>query len=207
MTAEKERWEKVEENLGRMELINRSPFVPHNFNEWLEHRKGCAMDRKRREERKLEEKQAASRRDPRLPPPGPRVKIVPFAMGGKVFNDGRSMVLAMPTIWNHWYTPTEEHPQALWPCAEEMKWEGDERKTSKFRRFPALPRYPGNETVAFKHRYILPMLPFDEVWKLPTAESVAAATETTPAEEMQEMEELLGKGLLDAIDCITHDNY
>lgn len=193
----------MEANLKRMELIPRSPFVPHNFNEWIAHRRGRAEDATAEKAQKLADMEASS-----LPgrSHGCHIKIG-RAFGGKCWNDGRSAVLALPTIWNSWYQPSEQRPQALWPCTEEMREEGDERKTSGFRRFPGLPRVPGNETVAWKQKNALPFLPFDGVWPLPTAESVAAAAVKAAAIEIERMEELLGKDLLDAIDCKKNDAY
>ncbi|MCJ1453570.1 hypothetical protein MMC28_003917 [Mycoblastus sanguinarius] len=205
--AEGERWLQVEENLKKMELIPRSPFVPHTFDQWIAHRQGRLEDVGAEQAKKLARMQEHLKpRHPDLPPPGKKVHIGP-AFGGKRFNDGRSAVLAIPTVWCSWYKPTVERPQALWPCVEEMKEEGDERKTSGFRRFPGLPRVPGNETVVWKQKNVVQALLFDEVWRLPTAESVAAAKVKADAEETERMEELLGEGLLDAIDCKTGDSY
>lgn len=201
--AENEKWLQIHENLKRMELNQRSPCVPHTFNEWMAHRRGIVEDCKADQARKLADLRASSVNY--LRERGSRRIKIGHAFGGKRFNDGRSAVLAMPTIWCSWYQPMEERPQAPWPCPEEMKEEGDERKTSGFRRFPGLPRLPGNETVVWKQKALLHALPFDEMWKLPTAESVAAAAFRDPEENIERMEELIGRVLLDAIDCKLDD--
>lgn len=105
------------------------------------------------------------------------------------------------------YEPPAERLDPLWPCAEEMKEEGDERNTSGFRRFPALPRVPGNDTVQYKLKAIQPFLPFDAIWKLPTRKSVEDANKKYTSEETKKMEGYLGRFLLDALDCVAEDGF
>ena len=188
--AEQEKFAVVLENLTRMEFIPRSPFVPRTMNEWLAHRVALAEDTRKTEMRKLADKEAAYGSGPG----SGRVRIGP-AFGGKQFHDNRSPVLAMETIWSPWYQPTEEHPQAMWPSLEEMKEEGDERNTSGFGRFPALPRVPGNETVVWKQKNVITPYPFDRVWDLPKLE-----TEEKINDE-QAMEEMIGEDLLQSLDA------
>ncbi|MCJ1464145.1 hypothetical protein MMC07_002758 [Pseudocyphellaria aurata] len=183
--AEQEKFAIVMENLTRMEFIPRSPFVPTNLSEWLAHRVAFAEDTRRREMRKLANREAAHESGVVTG----RVRIGPV-FGGKQFRDNRSPVLAMESVWSPWYQPTDVYPQAPWPSPEEMKEEGDERNTSGFGRFPALPRVPGNETVAWKQKNIITPYPCDEVWALPKLEEKKAA------EDEQEMEELIGASLL-----------
>ena len=199
---EMDRWLQVEANLKAMEFIPRArDIVPHTFNEWVAHRRGRLQDAQVEESKRLADIQTSSRRrHSGLPPLGPRVRVGP-AFGGKRFNDGRSAVLALPTVFSPWNAPTPERPQALWPCKEEMQEEGDERHTSGFGRFLGLPRVPGNETVTWKQKQVLRASVFDEVWKLPTTASVAAAKVRAEAEETERMEELLGVSLIEAIDC------
>ena len=122
------------------------------------------------------------------------------AMEGKDYHDGRGTVLAHPSVWSPWYQPTEERPEALWPCLEEMKEEGDERHTSAFGRFPALPRVPGNPTVVWKVKPVIPALPFDEVWKVPSKDTWAELYAQEPHDpEEGYIKELIGQSLLDVI--------
>ncbi len=205
LVVEKERWQRVEDSLGRMNLL-RSSVVPKTLKEWLVHQRGRTDAKREREQRKLKD-MSPSLRDPRLPPPSRPVKIGP-AFRGKVFeHKNYSSVLVFPSVWARMYEAPAERPDALWPCAEEMKEEGDERNTSGFRRFPGLPRKPGNETVQYKLREHQRFLPFDTVWKLPTKESVEAANEKYSPEEIEKMEGYLGRSLADALDCITEDSY
>lgn len=184
--VEQERFEVVYHNLTRMEFIHRSPFVPKNMSEWLAHRVAFAEDARLEEMRKLSDKQAASESSSSKE----KVRILP-AFGGKQFRDNRSSALSMPTIWTPTYEPSEEFPQAPWPSAEEMKEEGDERNTSGFGRFPALPRVPGNETVVWKQKNVIEAFPFDKVWETPKQEPERPKDEDELTEE-----ELLGKDLV-----------
>lgn len=190
--AEQEKFAVVHENLTRMEFIPRSPFVPRTMNEWLAHRVAFGEDIRRAEVKKLADREAAYESGLG----SGRVRIGP-AFGGKQFHDNRSPVLSMETIWTPWYHPTEEHPQANWPSPEEMKEEGDERNTSGFGRFPALPRVPGNETVVWKQKNVITAYPFDKVWELPKLE-----TETEePMDDELAMEELIGEDLLEHLNA------
>lgn len=188
--AEQEKFATVMDNLTRMELIPRSPFVPRTMNEWLAHRVAFGEDMKEIEMRKLADREAAAEACQGTP----RVRIdPPFA--GKKFYDNRGPVCSEQTIWSPWYQPTEDHPQAMWPSHEEMKEEGDERNTSGFGRFPALPRVPGNETVVWKQKNVVMAYPFDKVWKLPTIE---------PEEQFDDehiMEQLIGSDLLNHLNA------
>lgn len=169
----------------------------------MNHRRDRAEGLANREARRL-----AQRNPPNVCPLSglAPVKIGP-AFGGKRFGDRRSAVLAQPTIWSRQYVPTEEKPQAPWPTIEEMREEGDERATSEFGRFPGVPRMPGNETVAWRARVQLPQYPMDEVWRSPCKETYEAARRESPPEEMEEMEALLGKELVDALDCKACDDF
>ena len=205
LIVEKERWKRVEESLGRMNLL-RSYFVPKTLKDWLAHQRGRADAKKTREQQKLKAL-VQSPRDPRLPPPSRLVKIGP-AFGGKSFEHKNfCAIFVFPSVWVRTYEPPAERPDPLWPCVEEMKEEGDERNTSGFRRFPGLPRVPGNDTVQYKLKAIQPFLPFDAIWDLPTKESIEAANEKYLREETEKMEGYLGRSLLDALDCITEDSF
>ena len=186
-----------------MRLIPRSPFVPKSFNQYVLFRRERVEAIARREMKKL-----AQRNHPTVYPLSQiaPVKVGP-AMGGQRFNDGLSAVLAQPTMWSHEYEPSAAKPQAPWPTLEEMKEEGDEMATSEYGRFLGLPRVPANETVVWKQRHFLPQYPFDEVWRQPDARTYEDARRRSSPEEMTEMEALLGKELVDALDCKVCDDY
>lgn len=202
--VQKKEWQRVEESLGRMNLL-RSSVVPKTMREWLAHQRDRTKLKMAWEQRKLEDMNR-SLRNPRLPPGDRPVKIRPAFRGRAFGHKNYSPVLSCESIWTHTYEPTAKRPDPLWPCAEEMKEEGDERNTSGFRRFPALPRVPGNPTVQYKHKAFQAFLPFDAIWKLPTKESAEAGNEQSSPEEIEQMEGYLGRSLLDALDCITEDN-
>lgn len=187
--AEKERYAIVKANLERMNLVPRSPFLPRTLAQWIEHRvewSAMVAAKERRKLRLMKENYEDENGKP-------RPKIFP-AFGGKRFNDNRSAVLALPTIWCPWAESTYEHPRAPWPSQEEMKEEGDERNSSIFRRFPALPRVPGNETVVYKQKNLIVSYPMDKVWELPTLEA------EIPPEDDERMEELLGIEMMKLLD-------
>lgn len=225
VTPEFTAWTKVEQDLLRMGLIKRIPgkaesgsfVVPRSFEQWLQFRADRAEEalaenaekvRRKSSEAKVAEQLWGSYSDDNIrhslgvdQGPKKRVKIE-SAMGGRKYRDGRSAVLSHPTMWSTWYQPTEIHPEAPWPCLEEMKEEGDERHTSSFGRFPALPRTPGNPTVVWKVKPVIPALPFDEVWKLPDRDTWAQLyyQKLGDADEKY-MECLIGQSLLDALNA------
>lgn len=196
--------------------------VPTTLNEWTDHQMELANDRAREGRRKLArmEHQFLIPRHKDLPPAGPTAPITTLPFLGKIFGDGYSAVLCMATIWTTWkpwkqreveaspmeerprqeHSEEEERPEAMWPSEEEMREEGNERMTSGFRRFPALPRAPGNPTVNWKQKKALPQLPFDEIWRLPSADTYNAQREKIPADELKVMEESIGENLSTALD-------
>ena len=156
--SERDNWARIEANLTKSDMI-KSPFVPSNYGEHIQHRAVTAEAAIQDETRKINIKKAEKERLP--------VPIKP-AMMGKVFNDNRGLVTSMETIWSPSWKPTTTHPQARWPTQAEMKEEGDERYTSGFDRFLPLPRVPGNETVGHKMRTLLVPYQMDVVRELPT---------------------------------------
>lgn len=188
LVVEEAEWEFTREGLTEMDFIRSSPFVPTTFNEWLQHRAGLLEDARKEGVRKLDAMKTAGPDNVRILPP----------FQGKQFWDNRGTVLSEQTIWTPNYMPTNDHPQAPWPSLEEMKEEGDERNTSGFGRFPALPRVPpGNETVGWKQRNVVNAYPFDNVWPLP----IPKEQEEEEEYDAEYMEKMLGKDLLAHIDA------
>ena len=185
----------------------RSSVVPKTLKDWLVHQRERMEVKIQREQRKLLKDMTFLLRDDRLTPPSCPVKVGPGFRGKTFEHKNYGSVLACPSVWARMYEPPAERPDPPWPCVEEMKEEGDERNTSGFRRFLALPRVPGNDTVQYKLKAIQNFLPFDTIWKLPTKESVEAANEKSSPEEFEKMEGYLGRSLLDALDCITEDGF
>ena len=79
-----------------------------------------------------------------------------------------------------------------------MKEEGDERNTSGFGRFPALPRVTENSTVNYKHQRVLIPTGLDEVWPPPIPSAYQVPTEELD-DDYARM--LLGKDLAGALDA------
>ena len=188
--------------------------VPRTFYDWLDLRSEFANDRAREARQALymlQEHQHV-RRHPDLPPAGETAPITILPYGGKLFGDTKAPTLAVPTVWHRWQpealrrtVPDDERPVPPWPCEEEMREEGNERMTSGFRRFPALPRVPGNNTVNWKQKKMLPMLPFDEIWHQPTKEThVYQKAILAPIDRIR-MERKIGGDLMAALDCSIDD--
>lgn len=151
------RWQAVKKNIDHMRF-DRSPFVPTNIIEWLEHREALIQDGKKEQEEIMVQMQAS-----RTKGYGSRsLHLVYPAFGGKRFSDGRSGVLAEPSVWVHLVGELKS-TRVPWPSREELKEEGDERHTSGFGRFLPIPRVPGNETVAYKQCHFLLYSPLDYV--------------------------------------------
>ncbi|KAL9020919.1 MAG: hypothetical protein Q9185_001882 [Variospora sp. 1 TL-2023] len=179
---EKDEWKRVNEGVHAMELnhFDHSPFIPKSFDEYLRHKAEYLNDQKKDMQAKYGGAAITHKRVGRV------MNGIQPGDGG----DGRGAVLAEKTIWCPWDASTEDHPQAPWPCAEEMREEGDERHTSQFGRFLALPRNPGNETVSYKHRSPIKQHHFDRVWEVPNPDDIM-----DPMLEENLMEGWVGKSL------------
>ncbi|KAL8736434.1 MAG: hypothetical protein Q9166_000226 [cf. Caloplaca sp. 2 TL-2023] len=180
---EKDEWKRINDGLRSLNLNHpdHSPYTPKSFEEYLQHKHDFLNDRKK----EIQEKCLAA---------AGYERCMEAAVGGKSYDDGRAAVLGMESIWCPWDEPNEIHPQAPWPAKEEMREEGDERHTSQFGRFLALPRNPGNVTVTYKQRSPVKQHFLDRVWEVPRPDDLGEWFE----EEV--MEELLGESLLRELD-------
>ncbi|KAI4241798.1 MAG: hypothetical protein L6R40_004344 [Gallowayella cf. fulva] len=180
---EKDEWKRIHEGLHALNLNqpDHSPYTPKSFDDYLQHKHDHLNDRKR----DIEDKCLAS-----ASTPASTHHPLDPAIAGKSYNDARATVLALETIWCPWDAPTSSHPQPPWPAKEEMREEGDERHTSQFGRFLALPRNPGNETVTYKQRSVVRQHHFDRVWEVPRLDDEGEWFEEGV------MGELVGGGLL-----------
>ncbi|KAL8707040.1 MAG: hypothetical protein Q9225_007861 [Loekoesia sp. 1 TL-2023] len=183
---EREEWKRVNEGLHAMNLNHpdHSPFVPKSFDEYLQHKADFLNDRKKEMQAKYGAVAVGTKRV------GPALGGIYPGDGG----DGRGAALAEETMWCPWDVSTEEHPQAPWPCEEEMREEGDERHTSQFGRFLALPRNPGNETVSYKHRSPIKQRHMDRVWEVQYPDDIPEDF------EQEEMEFRVGESLMRELD-------
>lgn len=132
-----------------------SPFVPATWSEWVEHRIWAKEDAQKKAARRLAAKRAHISAGAEL--------MQPF--GGRTFDDFRSPVLGLESIWlpanSRVSPPGRAH--APWPTIDELKYEGAYRSISGYCRFLPLPRVPGNETAHWKRRSPLTPFPFDRV--------------------------------------------
>ncbi|KAI9795858.1 MAG: hypothetical protein M1825_001072 [Sarcosagium campestre] len=141
-----------------------SEFVPQTFQDWLDHRIRSANDESNAGARRLANLRAQQGRP-----------VVMGAFGNKTFTGNRGWTLSEETIW----CPGQSTGRkvANWPSLQEMKWEGDDRARTNVRRFPPIPREPGNETVAWHQLQALRPYSFDEVRKVPTREDTMSNAE------------------------------
>ncbi|KAL8687682.1 MAG: hypothetical protein Q9218_006215 [Villophora microphyllina] len=186
---EKDEWKRLNDGIHSMNLNHpdHSPFVPKSFDSFLQHKADFLSDQKK-------EVQARYLNTPVSSPNRPTPALQGTAFLDRSFMDGRGAVLSAETIWCPWDEPTVKHPRAPWPNREEMREEGDERHTSQFGRFLALPRNPGNETVTYKQKSPVKQHFLDRVWDVPDPEDVGELIEEG------ELEELLGDDLLRELD-------
>jgi len=138
------------------------------------------------------------------PPPPP---LRP-AFNGILYPNCLGYVLCKPTIFcPTWFMPdptepdpAKQKPQADWPCAAEMKWEGEDRARTNFGRQLPLPRMPAsanNGTVAWHMKNAIKSHKFDYFPRVPTGEDIYC-----PVDEIEEEDvgRFINKGLLEAID-------
>jgi hypothetical protein len=81
---------------------------------------------------------------------------------GRIFADGLSPVLALPTIWSAEYP----EPPAHWPTAAELQWNGDSRQCAlaktKCGRYLPPPRAQAEGSTPFQQQPFMRPLPLDQ---------------------------------------------
>jgi hypothetical protein len=133
-----------------------SPFIPRTYGVWVQHRASMNTMEMENMKKNIAIKQSRNTVAAKVP--------IRSLLDGKTYTDNRSSVLSLETIWASWSSPTDKHPEALWPDRTEFQYEGDDRAKSDVGRFLPLPRKPGNETVNWKAREQLqPYRPLDHV--------------------------------------------
>ncbi|KAI9804683.1 MAG: hypothetical protein M1833_006758 [Piccolia ochrophora] len=174
-------------------LIRMAPdsfVIPRTFSEWLAHRVAVLEANKRALLRKISNRQAMIG----IP------KVMPI-FGGKIFSGDRGTVLSQQTIWTPCATASQSKG-AAWPSMQEMKWEGDDRAKTGVRRFPPIPREPGNETVAWHQLRAQKANDLDQVRKVPTREDIEDATSVDESLPFH----LVGSDIWDAIEESVEDD-
>ncbi|KAI9888454.1 MAG: hypothetical protein M1814_006933 [Vezdaea aestivalis] len=140
-------WLKARGALTR--FARHSPFVPVNYQEWLQQRLDYKLIQGHRLMQKVDARLTAR-------------------YAGEVINAlvpknyGVSAALHQETIWrvDYEFVPGMS---ANWPSLKEFAWEGDERQASDYRRFLPLPRVPSNSTVAWHHANVVKIFELDQM--------------------------------------------
>jgi len=147
--------------------LDPSVVFPQNTTEWIEHKKGMLGLMEADKRKDIENMKAQITTMEKIP--AAERKTVP-AFGGKVFKDGLSPVLALPTIWSDNYDG-RGHGIAPWPSRGELQWNGDSRQNgyakTKCGRFLPPPRHP-TAGVPQEQSFIRPW-PLDETGPIHTA--------------------------------------
>lgn len=138
-----------------------SEIFPQNSAEWVKHRRdilGMAEAQKQKNCELLKAQIAAQEKLPK----NKRKIVSVFGKDAKVFKDGLSPVLGLPTIWSAEYAATI----ANWPTAAELQWNGDSRECrlakTKCGRYLPPPRASSDSSAPFEERPFLRQLPLDQ---------------------------------------------
>ncbi|KAK5131147.1 hypothetical protein LTR08_001295 [Meristemomyces frigidus] len=165
-------------NAARRKVCPNSPFFPENF-DVAQHKADWREGEQRRAQLPVKERIELAATDKHRWDVGlPAVTIprLPKAFNGweferrhgdkiKIFDAPRGMVLSYETIFCPHFEDADKEV-APWPSKHEMDYEGDGRmKTDKLhRRFPALPRVGGDQSINWQHRVPIPASPFEEYY-------------------------------------------
>lgn len=153
---------------------SKSDMVPSTLDEWLAHRTAVLEAKAAVLRRRMKQMEAARISQ------APRGEMQKALLA--ILSDGRGAVLAQQTIWcqepeqglgGRPSSNRREKSIAAWPCREERTWEGDLRAKTRCRRFPPLPREPGNGTVVWHKRKAIVPYDFDRVRRVPSREEVS----------------------------------
>src|SRR6202000_1994038 len=101
----------------------RSEIFPLNVTEWTLHKREMLAMAAAENKKNCESLKAQIEAQQKIPKHERKIKSVFGEGGGKVFNDGFSPVLCLPTIWSAEYLPQP----AEWPGKVELQWNGDSR--------------------------------------------------------------------------------
>ncbi|EXJ81751.1 hypothetical protein A1O1_07816 [Capronia coronata CBS 617.96] len=168
---EKEEFERVKQRVRHLApeqfRANAKPgrgpsgIFPRNVTEWVTHKKDVLAIAQAQKEKSCDLLKAQILAQEKIPKKQRKVKSA-FGKDGKVFKDGLSPVLGLPTIWSaeHLDVP------ANWPSSGELQWNGDSRECmlakTKCGRFLPPPRAPAEPSKSFQDQPFLKQLPFDQ---------------------------------------------
>lgn len=138
-----------------------SEISPQNVCEWIAHKKEMLAMAEAERQKDCKLLKALIEAQTKIPKHQRKLKSA-FGKGGKIFKDGVSPVLALPTIWS------AEYPEKIanWPGSGELQWNGDSRQNvlakTKCGRFLPPPRAPASPSQPFQEQPFLRQLPFDQ---------------------------------------------
>ena len=141
-----------------------SEIFPQNAAEWVNHKMEILAMAEVQKEKNCELLKAEIAARQKISKDQRKIKSV-LGPDGKIFKDGLSPVLCLPTIWSLEYT---EHGNqvAKWPSAGELQWNGDDRQNvfakTKCGRFLPPPRAPAKPPLTFQDQPFLKALPLDQ---------------------------------------------
>ncbi|EXJ76998.1 hypothetical protein A1O3_10155 [Capronia epimyces CBS 606.96] len=169
---EKEEYERVKQRVRHLApeqfRVNAKPgrgpsqIFPRNAGEWVAHKKEILTMAEAEKQKNCDLLKAQILAQEKMPKHQRKLKSV-FGKDGKVFEDGLSPVLGLPTVWSAEYLDEPAH----WPSAGELQWNGDSRECvlakTKCGRFLPPPRVSAAEPSApFQEQPFLRQLPFDQ---------------------------------------------
>ncbi|KAI1613323.1 hypothetical protein EDD37DRAFT_693317 [Exophiala viscosa] len=138
-----------------------SEIFPQDVTEWTQHKKEILAIAQAEQQKNCELLKAQITARTKIPKQQRKIKSV-FGVDGKVFNDSRGPVLAVPTIWS------DEHSQvqATWPTLAELRWNGDSRECklarTKCGRYLPPPRDPSEPSLTWHDQPFLRASPLDQ---------------------------------------------
>ena len=161
------------------------PQTPHEF---AQHKFGMASDALEAKEQDIQTMKDRIAVHHKLPQENAR-QIMP-AFGGKVFADGLSPVLALPSVWSHGYEKMHAKA-AAWPTQAELLWNGDNRENNiiatRCGRYLPYPRDTMGESKQFAHQNILKPFSLDQTGPIfdngPSPEEIQQANWVTDVED------------------------
>ncbi|EXJ54673.1 hypothetical protein A1O7_10014 [Cladophialophora yegresii CBS 114405] len=128
-----------------------SEIFPQNVAEWITHKKEMLTIAETETKKNCDVLKAQIEAQKKVPKQQRKIKSV-FGEGGKVFNDGLSPVLCLPTIWS---AECSQKP-TNWPSKAELQWNGDSRRCSLARtkcgRYLPPPRNSTNLSAPFQEQ-------------------------------------------------------
>lgn len=159
---EKEEFDRVRHRIRHfapaMFRANGAGVFPQNVSEWIEHKKeylAMAEADMHLDIANMQDMIVIKEQDP-------KGQKITKAFGGKVFDDGLSPVLALPTV----FAPNYAGLGANWPSRGESQRNGDGRQNAQARtkcgRFLPQPRFPDADTLTVQDQGFIKPLPLDE---------------------------------------------